>query len=124
MHSSETTPVLVGVGQALQRLDDPSQALEPLALMQAALEEAAQDSGAPSLLKQATAFYVLRGAWGYADPGRELARREEADRADEAARGEAHDSQALQRVRVRGAAPPPARAKVRQGGRRRRARRQ
>ncbi len=75
MHKSETTPVLVGVGQALQRLDDPRQALEPLALMQAALEKAAQDSGAPNLLQQATAFYVLRGAWGYADPGRELARR-------------------------------------------------
>ena len=74
MSSSARTPVLVGVGQALQRLEDPSQALEPLALMQRALEQAARDSGAPNLLKQTNAFYVLRGAWGYADPGRELAR--------------------------------------------------
>jgi acetyl-CoA C-acetyltransferase len=67
-------PVLVGVGQVLQREDDPRQAAEPLAMMRAALERAGEDSGAPKLLPRADAIYVTRGAWGYGDPGRALAR--------------------------------------------------
>jgi acetyl-CoA C-acetyltransferase len=43
--------------------------------MQAALERAGEDCGAPKLLARADAIYVLRGAWSYGDPGRELARR-------------------------------------------------
>jgi acetyl-CoA C-acetyltransferase len=73
--SEQAVPVLVGVGQVLQRLDDPREAQEPLALMVAALERAGEDAGAPQLLQRADAIYVLRGAWGYGDPGRELARR-------------------------------------------------
>lgn len=70
-----TTPVLVGVGQVLQRLEDPTRAEEPLALMEAALAQAGHDAGAPKLLERADAVYVLRGAWGYGDPGRVLAQR-------------------------------------------------
>jgi len=79
MSSAETIPVLVGVGQVLQRLDDPTEAAEPLAMMVTALERAGEDSGAPSLLQQAESIYVVRGAWSYGDPGREVARRLEAN---------------------------------------------
>ena len=75
MAAAHETPVLVGVGQILQRLDDPREAAEPLELMIEALERAAEDSGAEKLLQRADSIYVLRGAWGYGDPGREIARR-------------------------------------------------
>ncbi len=75
MPDKRLTPVLVGVGQVLQRLDDPREAAEPLAMMVAALEEAAADAGAPNLLSRASAIYVPRGMWRYGDPGREIARR-------------------------------------------------
>jgi len=75
MSTTQPIPVLVGVGQLLQRRDDPSQAAEPLAMMVAALEKAGQDAGAPKLLQRATSIYVIRGMWGYGDPGRAIARR-------------------------------------------------
>lgn len=75
MPSPEPVPVLVGAGQILQREEDPERAAEPLAMMQAALEAAGEDAGAPGLLRDASAVYVLRGAWRYGDPGREIARR-------------------------------------------------
>ncbi|MBW2271430.1 MAG: acetyl-CoA acetyltransferase [Deltaproteobacteria bacterium] len=76
MSSASEMPVLVGVGQILQRLEDPREAAEPLEMMVAALEQAGEDSGTPELLQRADAIYVLRGAWGgYGDPGREIARR-------------------------------------------------
>jgi acetyl-CoA C-acetyltransferase len=74
MSASREIPVLVGVGQVLQRGDDPREAAEPLAMMRAALERAGEDSGAPKLLQRAESIYVTRGAWGYGDPGRALAR--------------------------------------------------
>jgi acetyl-CoA C-acetyltransferase len=75
MSSARTLPVLVGVGQVLQRQDDPRQAAEPLALMLAALEQAGEDAGAPKLLQRADSIYVVRGMWRYGDPGRVIARR-------------------------------------------------
>ena len=75
MTPAQQTPVLVGVGQILQRLEDPREADEPLAMMVAALQQAGEDSGAPKLLQRADSIYVLRGMWGYGDPGREIARR-------------------------------------------------
>jgi acetyl-CoA C-acetyltransferase len=63
------------VGQTLQRLEDPREAAEPLEMMVAALEQAGEDSGAPKLLQRAESIYVTRGAWGYGEPGREIARR-------------------------------------------------
>jgi len=74
MSSTQPIPVLVGVGQVLQRLDDPREAAEPLAMMVAALEQAGEDAGAPKLLQRANSIYVLRGAWRYGDPGREIVR--------------------------------------------------
>jgi acetyl-CoA C-acetyltransferase len=75
MSSAQAIPVLVGVGQTLQRLEDPRGSAEPLEMMVAALEQAEGDSGAPKLVQRADSIYVLRGAWGYGDPGREVARR-------------------------------------------------
>ena len=75
MTSARETPVLVGVGQILQRLEDPREAVEPLEMMIAALQQAGEDSGAPTLLKRADSIYVLRGVWRYGDAGREVARR-------------------------------------------------
>jgi acetyl-CoA C-acetyltransferase len=75
MSSAQASPVLVGVGQVRQRLDDPRQAAEPLEMMVTALLQAGEDSGTPRLLQRADSIYVLRGAWHYGDPGREIARR-------------------------------------------------
>jgi acetyl-CoA C-acetyltransferase len=75
MQAARTIPVLVGVGQVLQRSEDPRDAAEPLAMMVTALERAGRDAGAPKLLARAESIYVLRGAWRYGDPGREVARR-------------------------------------------------
>ncbi len=69
----ETTPVLVGVGAVTQREPDPARALEPLALMRAALERASEDCGSRALLAHADWISVPRGFWDYADPGRALA---------------------------------------------------
>src|SRR5262245_40060308 len=75
MNSAQRIPVVAGVGQLLQRQEDPREAAEPLAMMVLALERAARDAGAPQLLARADSIYVVRGVWGYGDPGRELARR-------------------------------------------------
>jgi acetyl-CoA C-acetyltransferase len=75
MGAAREIPVLVGVGQVLQRADDPREAAEPLELMLAALARAGEDAAAPKLLQRADAIYVLRGAWRYGDPGRAIARR-------------------------------------------------
>lgn len=63
------TPVLVGAGQFLQKPDNPVDAIEPVSMMQAALEAAAQDAGAASLLSDATHTWIVKGAWPYPDPG-------------------------------------------------------
>jgi acetyl-CoA C-acetyltransferase len=73
--SSRAIPVLVGVGQILQRLDDPQEAAEPLEMMLSALAQAGDDAGAPQLLQRADSIHVVRGAWAYGDPGRAIARR-------------------------------------------------
>ena len=75
MGSAQAVPVLVGVGQLLQRKDDLREAAEPLAMMANALLQAGDDAGAPKLLQRATSIYVVRGMWRYGDPGRALAQR-------------------------------------------------
>jgi acetyl-CoA C-acetyltransferase len=67
------TPVLVGVGQVTQREDDPTVAVEALALMARAARVAGDDAGAPGLLQRVGWIGVPRGTWGYADAGRLLA---------------------------------------------------
>ena len=68
-------PVLVGVGQVLQRTDDLKAAKEPLALMVDAVQQAAEDACSRELLSRAGAVRVIRGMWRYADPGRVVAER-------------------------------------------------
>ena len=59
MSTAQTIPVLVGVGQVLQRLDDPREAAEPLAMMLAALEQAGDDAAAGAAPARG---FDLRGA--------------------------------------------------------------
>ena len=75
MHSEQEIPVLVGVGQVLQRLENPLEAAEPLQMMISALVQAGEDSGVPKLLQSADSICVVRGVWDYGDPGREIAHR-------------------------------------------------
>ena len=69
------TPVLIGWGTAQQRLDDPAQAREPVELMIAALERAADAAGDRGLLARADSIRAPRGFWDYPDPGRLIAER-------------------------------------------------
>ena len=75
MSQPDHTPILVGVGACSQRLDDPAEALEPVALMVRALEAAGQDAGVPELLKQADSIRVPRGFWEYPNPAQWIAER-------------------------------------------------
>lgn len=72
------TPVLVGAGVAHQRVDDPTEAHEAVALMTTAIQRAGDDAHAPALLAQATVVFVPRGTWRYRDPGRIVAERVDA----------------------------------------------
>jgi acetyl-CoA C-acetyltransferase len=71
------TPVIVGVGQAEQRPDDPTDALEPIDLLAVAARAADDDAnGTRSLLATLdTAAIVSSVSWPYPDPGSLLARR-------------------------------------------------
>jgi len=65
----------VGVGQIEQRVDEPHQGAEPLEMMIAAVERAADDAGSRGLLRAAHSVRVIRGVWKYGDPGRVVAER-------------------------------------------------
>lgn len=67
------TPILVGVAAVQQKVDDFQRALEPVALMEQALRDAAADAGSLELLRQADEIMVPKSMWGYSDPGRLLA---------------------------------------------------
>ena len=73
MSVDDRTPVLVGVGTAAQRLDDPTEAKEAVALMAEALVAATDDAGAGGLLSRLDQVRVTKGTWGYADPARWVA---------------------------------------------------
>ena len=75
MPKPSRSPVLVGAAAVQQRCDDPREAREPLALMGDALERAARDAGAPTLLARADSIRIPRGFWDYSDPARALAER-------------------------------------------------
>ena len=62
------TVVLVGAGQFQQRTGDPAVALEPMAMMAAAAELAAEDAGTTKLLAQIDSIRVVKGSWPYRDP--------------------------------------------------------
>lgn len=69
------TPVIVGVGVASQHLDEPGGGLEAIELMLAAVRTAAEDSGAPGILRAVRRVAVPHGTWQYSDPGRIIAER-------------------------------------------------
>ncbi|MCP3856180.1 MAG: acetyl-CoA acetyltransferase [Actinomycetia bacterium] len=69
------TPVLVGVGQFIQKPEDLSESLEAVAMMEEAVRRAASDSGANGLLAKVDAVAVVQGAWKYSDPARLIADR-------------------------------------------------
>lgn len=68
-------PVIAGIAQLTQKIDDPRLARSPLELMEQAIRDAAEDAGAPRLVTSLDAIYVPKGLWRYADPGRLLADR-------------------------------------------------
>jgi acetyl-CoA C-acetyltransferase len=69
------TPVIVGVGQAEQRLADLTDALEPIDLLARAARTADDDAGASMLTRVDTIAVVSITSWPYPDPGALLARR-------------------------------------------------
>ena len=68
------TPVLVGVGVAMRRDDDPACALEPIDLMLEAVRAAGVDCGSSALLTEVGSVAVPRGRWRYRNPAGEIAR--------------------------------------------------
>jgi acetyl-CoA C-acetyltransferase len=69
------TPVLVGVGQLVNRIESLDEALEPLEMMLRASARAEADAGASGLLKQVQSVRVIRGLWRYGNPARLIAER-------------------------------------------------
>lgn len=67
------TPVVVGVGFAQDRSEDPSGSPEAWRLMERAVRAAADDAGSPALLRQLESIAVPQGMWEYRNPGRLLA---------------------------------------------------
>ncbi len=68
-------PVIVGLAQSSQKLEDPRLALSPLDQMERVIRAAAEDAGAPALVGALDAIAVPKGLWRYGDPGRLLAER-------------------------------------------------
>ena len=73
MGFDDCNPVIVGVGQFKQQLEDVSLAEEQYVLMEQALRLAADDAGAPKLLTDIDRLLVIGGMWSYPDPGRLIA---------------------------------------------------
>ena len=71
--SENNTPILVGISQLLQRVEDFREAKEPIELMSEALTQAAEDTGNPQILQEVGSIRVIKGVWPYEDPGSHLA---------------------------------------------------
>ena len=70
----DRTPIIVGVGQLNQRVDEGEPSLEPVELMAEALRIAADDAGAPELLRRADSVRAVNVfGWQYRDPARLVA---------------------------------------------------
>jgi acetyl-CoA C-acetyltransferase len=68
-------PVIVGIGEILDRPQDISVGLEPLTLLEHALKRAEQDSGATLLGEIGSLDVVNFLSWRYQDPARQLSER-------------------------------------------------
>ena len=69
------TPVLVGAGQVLNRIEKLEDAKEPLEMMMTAIALAEEDTGVGNLLAQTQSVRVVRGMWGYENPAKLIAER-------------------------------------------------
>src|SRR6476646_7768530 len=67
------TPVIVGVGQAVQRVADPAEAAEPVDLLADAARVALADAATPLTVDTVAVAEII--SWRYPDPGALLARR-------------------------------------------------
>ncbi len=69
--SEDRTPIIIGVGQYLNRVDLSEPAVEPAALMAEALRLSASDAGGRVVLDQLDVIAVVAPiSWRYHDPGR------------------------------------------------------
>jgi hypothetical protein len=64
-------PTLVGIGLVQTKPFDPI-LTEPIALMEEASQAAIEESGNPLIKDSIDVVYVLRGFWGYREPGKYL----------------------------------------------------
>jgi acetyl-CoA C-acetyltransferase len=71
----DRTPVIVGVGEITQRTRSAPEALEPLALMEAALCAADLDAGAPLLARLDSLDVIQELSWPYVDAPWQLSQR-------------------------------------------------
>ena len=69
------TPVIVGVGQFLNRIADLDEAIEPLEMMMRAVRRAEADTGTGGFLDQVQSVRVVRGMWSYENPAAVIAER-------------------------------------------------
>ena len=69
--SEKPIPIIVGVGQFLNRSRDLGDAVEPIEMMLDCLRTAEEDSKS-RLLCQVDSIRVIRGIWGYGNPARYL----------------------------------------------------
>ena len=68
------TPVIIGVGQAVQHIDDLDQALDPTALMCSAIANATADAALRSIPNPQSIRIVSLLSWKHGDPGYLIAR--------------------------------------------------
>jgi acetyl-CoA C-acetyltransferase len=67
-------PILVGIGQWTNRVEDASQAVEPLEMMARVARLAAEDTGVPKLLAELDSVNVINIiSWSYENPAGQLA---------------------------------------------------
>jgi len=69
------TPVIVGVGQFLNRIANLDEAIEPLEMMMRAVRRAEADTGTGGFLDQVQSVRVVRGMWSYENPAAVIAER-------------------------------------------------
>ena len=69
------TPVIVGVGQFLNRISALDDAIEPLEMMMRAVRRAEADTGTGGFLGQVQSVRVVRGMWSYENPAAVIAER-------------------------------------------------
>ena len=72
--NEDRIPVIVGVGEIVDRLKDITDGLEPLTLLEQALKRAEADSGAKLLHELGSLDVVSFLSWRYRDPEKQLAK--------------------------------------------------